>query len=110
MTRFHDIVGYGNSVESPPESGVWEDEIVEYIYTGDVKRNTKRNDVGDTVLPDISVQNTISIVADAYAFDHFAKIKYVRWLGVLWTVTSVEPKSPRLILTLGSVYNGPTAQ
>ena len=58
---------------------------------------------------DITVGNSISIVADDdYAINHFFKIKYVRWTGVLWTVTNVEVKSPRLILSLGSVYNGPT--
>ena len=57
---------------------------------------------------DISVGNSISIIADQHAIEHFFKIKYVRWAGVLWTVTSVEVQSPRLILSLGSVYNGPT--
>ena len=110
MNRFYGAVGYGRSVENPVGSGIWKDEITEHVYTGDVIRNTKRNETGDTVLPDISVQNSISIVADAYANDHFMLIKYVRWAGVLWTVPSVEVRAPRLILNLGSVYNGPTPE
>lgn len=108
MAKFHGEVGYGESVETPTGSGVWVDQITEFAYYGDVIRNTRALEQKDQLNSDISVGNSISIVADQQAIDHFFKIKYVRWAGVLWTVTSVEVKSPRLILSLGSVYNGPT--
>ena len=108
MARFHGEVGYGTSVELPPGSGVWVDKMVEHPYTGDVIRNTRALEDADKVNSDISVGNSISVVADEYALQHFFKIKYVRWAGVLWKVTTVEVRSPRLILSLGSVYNGPT--
>lgn len=108
MARFFGEVGYGQTIESPSDSGVWIDSIIEVPYYGDVIRNTRRLDNGENLNDDISVNNSISIVADDFAVSHFFKIKYVRWAGVLWTVTSVEVKSPRLILSLGSVYNGPT--
>ena len=109
MAKFFGAVGYGDSVETPSGSGVWEDTITEYEYYGDVLRNTRKLESADGVIDDILVGNSISIVADDYAFKHFVKIKYVQWEGVLWTVTTVEVKSPRLIMSLGSVYNGPTA-
>lgn len=108
MARFYGEVGYGKSVETPPGSGKWKDEITEYPYRGDVIRNTRQVEQGDKVNNDISLSNSISVVADQYAIEHFFEIKYVRWAGVLWTVTTVEVRSPRLILSLGSVYNGPT--
>lgn len=108
MARFHGEVGYGDTLETPPDSGVWVDSITETLYFGDVIRNTRKLESGETLNDDITVGNSISIVADDYAIKHFFKIKYVRWEGVLWTVTSVEVRSPRLILSLGSVYNGPT--
>lgn len=108
MARFFGEVGYGESVETPVDSGVWVDVMTEFQYQGDVIRNTKNLEPGERVNPDITVSNSISVVADEYAFLHFFKIKYVRLAGVLWTVTSVEVRSPRLILSLGSVYNGPT--
>ena len=108
MTRFSGVVGYGESVEDPPESGVWVDSVVEFTYQGDVVRNTRTLDNGDTLNNDIAVGNSISIVADEYAAGHFFMIKYVMWQGVRWSVTSVEVREPRLILTLGRVYNGPT--
>ena len=108
MARFHGEVGYGTSVESPAGSGVWVDQITEIPYYGDVIRNTRRLQSGDQLNDDLSVNNSISIIADEYAIQHFFDIRYVRWAGALWTVTNVEVQSPRLILSLGSVYNGPT--
>ena len=109
MPRFYGEVGYGEASENPPDSGVWVDEITEYSYFGDVIRNTSSLEKTDYLNKDISVGNSISIIADDQAYKNFSKIKYVRWAGVLWTVTTVEVKTPRLILSLGSVYNGPTA-
>lgn len=108
MARFYDKVGYGVSVENPVGSGIWVDSIVEISYFGDVLRNTRKLQSGEVLNDNISVNNSISVVADQYAIEHFFNIRYVRWAGVLWTVTSVEVQSPRLILNLGSVYNGPT--
>lgn len=108
MARFFGEVGYGDSVEDPPGSGKWVDQIVEMTYYGDVVRNTRQLVEGENLNSDISVSNQLSIVADPYAVENFADIKYVRWAGKLWTVTDVEVRSPRLILSIGRVYNGPT--
>ena len=107
--RFSGVVGYGESVEQPEGSGVWVDQIIERVYYGDVVRNTRQLEAGVSVNDDVTVSNSISILADQYAVDHFFNIRYVGWAGKLWTVTDVEVRSPRLILSLGKVYNGPTA-
>lgn len=106
--RFSGPVGYGESLETLPGSGVWEDVITEVPYTGDVLRDTRKLEPGNRFTDDLSVNNLISIVADAKAVAHFYKIKYVVWQDVYWIVDSVEVKPPRLLLTLGGVYNGPT--
>jgi hypothetical protein len=106
MARFFGRVGYGVPIETAP--GVWVDEIVEHSYYGDVVRNARNLREGENLNFDLSVQNSISIVADAWANDHFFAIRYVEWAGALWTVSSVEVQSPRLLLRLGEVYNGPT--
>lgn len=108
MARFFGEVGYGVAAETPPGSGVWEDTIHVQEYYGDVVRNTRALNTEASVNGDISVSNSISIVADQYAVEHFMLIKYVSWAGALWTVTNVEVRGPRLVLSLGSVYNGPT--
>lgn len=108
MAKFFGKIGYGESVERA-NTGIWEDNIVEREHYGDVVRNIRRLQDGQYLNNDITVNNSISIVADAYANEHFHAIKYVTWSGVRWTVTSVEVQRPRLILELGGVYNGPTA-
>lgn len=106
MARFYGRIGYGETLETVP--GVWKDQIVERSYYGDVVRNVRNLHEGENLNFDLSLQNEISIVADAYANNHFSAIRYVEWMGALWTVTSVTVQSPRLLLRLGEVYNGPT--
>lgn len=107
MAKFYGKIGYGESEEKSP--GVWEDNIVEYEYYGDVIKNTRRLQNGESVNDDLSVTNSISIVADPYANEHFFAIRYISWAGTLWKVSEVEVQRPRLVLRLGGVYNGPTA-
>lgn len=108
MARFYGRVGY-TSAQEETAPGVFEDVIVERNYYGDIIRNSRNLSEGENLHKDLSVSNEIRVVADAYAFDHFHAIKYVEWAGVLWTVSSVEVQRPRLLLRLGEVYNGPTA-
>lgn len=108
MNRFYGKVGYGVTVETAP--GVFEDSITEVSYYGDVVRNSLKFREGESVNNDLSVSNSISIVADAYANDHFFAIRYIEWAGTLWAVSEVEVQSPRILLRLGGVYNGPRPQ
>ena len=103
--KFYGPIGYGVTTETSP--GVWEDSIIERSYYGDVERLMTRQTGSDKANKDISVGNTVSIVADAYAVENFSAIRYVEWSGVRWTVDSVTVQSPRLLLSLGEVYNGP---
>lgn len=107
MAKFYGKIGYGSSVQSSP--GVWEDEITEHYYSGDVIRNTRKLEDAAGVNPDILVGNSISIVSDEYANGHIFAMRYVEWMGALWIVLNVDVQSPRLILRLGGVYNGPKA-
>jgi hypothetical protein len=107
MAKFYGSIGYGETVETSP--GVWEDLIIERKYYGDIVRNTRQLREGENLNQNLSLNNSISVVADAYANEHFFAIRYIEWAGALWTVTDVEVQSPRLILKLGVVYNGPKA-
>lgn len=108
MARFFGRVGFGESQDTD-KPGVFEDVIVEREYYGTVAFNLTRFVEAEKLNKDLGVSNTIEIVPDAYANDHFFAIRYVEWTGVLWTVDSVELRSPRLLLRIGEVYNGPTA-
>ncbi len=107
MARFAGEIGYAEQVETKP--GVFQEVITEYKYYGDVTRNARQLVEGENIHSDISVNNTISILADAYAREHFHAIRYVKWSGVLWSVADVTVKHPRLLLRLGGVYSGSRA-
>lgn len=106
MTKFCGKVGYLSTMETSP--GVWTEQIEERTYMGDVTRTTYRWDSGEHLNDNFNISNTISIVADTYAYQNLPAIKYVEWMGARWKVTNVEIQRPRLILTVGGVYNGPT--
>lgn len=108
MTRYSGDVGFvGESQESPPDSGVWVDPIVQRHYFGDVDRNTRRLVFGESINGNVSVGNSIRIHADGYALEHYLEIKYAFWNGHAWCVDDVEVARPRLVLMLGGLYNGP---
>jgi hypothetical protein len=107
MARFYGEIGYaGETVETAPS--VFEEQIVAFNYYGDVIQNTRSLTEGTSVNDDISVGNSISIVADAYAREHMFAMRYIKWQGVLWKIEMVTEARPRLLLRLGGVYNGPT--
>ena len=103
MPKFYGAVGYAKTVETSP--GVSVEQITERNYYGDVIRNTRRLQGADKVNDDINISNEISIVADPYANDHFYAIRYVVFQGAKWKVLNVDVQYPRLILSLGGLYN-----
>ncbi len=84
----------------------WTEELVERYYSGDVTRNTRRYEVGDGLNDDLNVGNTLSIVADPYAYQNFHKMRAIEWMGTAWKIQTVEVHRPRLILQIGGLYNG----
>lgn len=107
MAKFYGAVGYAETVETRPS--IWQETVIERNYYGDIVRNARRLESGESVNDDITINNSISIVADPYAQQHFFAIRYVKWMGTAWKVTNVEVQSPRLLLTIGGVHNGQTA-
>lgn len=104
MAKFHGAIGYVESVEKSP--GVYEDEIKERTYSGDLLQSHRSLQSSENLNDDINVTNRISIVADPFAYKNFRLMKYVEFMGAKWKITNVEVSRPRLILTVGGVYNG----
>ena len=102
MAKYYGTIGYALTTETAP--GVWEEQILEKEYYGDVLQYTKRYQNTEHVNDDIDISNRISIVADPYAFQNFIFIRYVTWMGVKWKVLSVSVEYPRLVLSIGGVY------
>src|SRR5690348_4856752 len=107
MAKFHGAVGYATPTEI--SEGVWQDVIHEVEYSGDVLRNSRQIREGERLNYDLTVQNSISIIAVAYAQELFFFIRYVEWAGAFWTVEDVTAERPRIVLRLGGIYNGPRA-
>lgn len=107
--KYSGTLGYSEGQqEYPPDSGVWKDVIIERPAYGNVLRNNYRLTPGDQANDDVSVGNTLSIMMDPYAREHFSKLIYASWMGVLWRVSTKSAEYPRLVLTLGGEYHGPT--
>ena len=106
MPRFYGAIGYITEVETAP--GVTTNKPIERMYKGDLIRNTRGLANGMDINDDISISNQISILADPYANNHIHDMRYVKWRGTAWKVSNIDVEPPRLILTLGGVYNGET--
>lgn len=104
MAKFYGTIGYAETIETKP--GVWTPQITERKYSGDLGRNFSNIQATDTLNDDINIANELSIVADPFAYQNFHLMRYVEFMGTKWKIKTVEVKYPRLILTIGGVYNG----
>lgn len=104
MGKWYGPIGYAESVETKP--GVWTNKITERLYSGDLLQNSRSLQSSENLNDNINVANKISIVADPFAYQNFHSMIYVEFMGTRWKVSRVEVQYPRLILTIGGVYNG----
>lgn len=104
MAKFYGVIGYAETVETKP--GVWKEQITERSYYGELVRNARRLQTSETLNDNVNVANEISIVADPFANENFHAMRYVEFMGAKWKISNVEVQYPRLILTVGGVYNG----
>lgn len=104
MARFYGKVGFMiGSIETKP--GVYTDVISERNYYGDVMKRHIGWEKGESINDNIKINNQISILADEYAEQNMYAMKYVVWKGIKWKVSGIEIERPRMILTIGDVYN-----
>ena len=103
MAKFYGNVGFAETVETEPS--VWEEKIVERPYFGDVLRRSRRLESSGNVNSNVNVTNEISIVADPYANQNLFAMRYVEFMGTKWEISTVDVQYPRLVLTIGGVYN-----
>lgn len=109
MARFFGKIGYAYQAETRPS--VWTDVVTEREYYGEsddrswVYRNTN-----DQVNKDLKLDMVFDIIVDAYAIQHFSNIRYICYGGARWEVTKLSYDHPRLHLTIGGIYHGPTPE
>ena len=103
MARYHGYVGYAIDVEAYP--GVWEEQISEHEYFGDVIKNRMNIQQNGNINAKITISNSISIIGDPFAYEHVYAMRYVTYLNKKWIITNIDIQRPRLILTIGGLYN-----
>lgn len=103
--RYCGKIGYVVTVDDDT-TGICESSTVEKVAKGDVLTNHLRVTDGVNINPDITITNRLSIVSEPFLLNNFQNIRYATWRGTKWAVESVEIALPRVILSLGGVYNG----
>ena len=105
MAKWYGKVGYAVTEETTP--GVWTEKITERNYYGDIIKNTRRYQSGDSLNDNLNVSNEISIIADPFAYQNFHALRYVEFMGSLWQISNAEiVERPRIVLSIGGAYNG----
>ena len=104
MAKFYGKIGYAITEETKP--GVYKEQITERQYYGDLVRNTRRLQTSNQLNDNVNVANEISIVSDPFANENFHFMRYAMFMGTKWKVSNIDVQYPRLVLTLGEVYNG----
>ena len=103
MSKYCGKIGFATTIETIP--GNWEAQFTERIYYGALIRNSRKLQSSGNQNDNITISNEISIVADPFAYENFHAIRYAEFMGSKWKVTSVDVQYPRLLLSLGEVYN-----
>ena len=104
MSKWFGKIGYCETIEASP--GVWTEQITEREYYGDLLKVSKKTQSSENLNDNITISNQISIVADPFANENLRLISYVTFMGTKWKITSADVQYPRIILTMGGVYNG----
>lgn len=105
MGKWFGKIGYSTTEETEP--GIWEDKIVEREYYGDIKSDRINRQNSGEIIDNINLANVISIISDPFAYENCSHMIYAEIMGDKWKITSIDASQrPRLILTIGGVYNG----
>lgn len=104
MGKWFGKIGYAVTAETEP--GIWEEQIVERDYYGDMISDRRKRQNSQGVNDDLSLSNVISIIADPFAYENCSHMAYAEIMGAKWKISDIEVQYPRLILTIGGVYNG----
>jgi hypothetical protein len=107
MNKFWGTIGFVRQVETSPD--VWTESVVaERKYSCEKVRNGSRwqTSIYPTTIDNMVLDNRVKILADPYAWNEMASMRYLVRNGSKWKITAIEEDYPRLILTLGGLYHG----
>lgn len=101
--KFCGSIGFVKQEET--EAGIYEKVVAEKNYYGDVLQNFRKWRSSDKVNDDIVLTNKLSVIADSFMTENLGVMRYVVYLGQKWKIESAEIEYPRIVLTLGGLYN-----
>ena len=105
MAKYCGMLGILSQVETAPS--VWEPRVIEKMVYGDIVRDNQNNiNKNNQVNDSIKINNQISIIGDPSIYTDLSSLIYVTYAGAKWKITTIEVKPPRLLLSMGEVYNG----
>jgi len=105
MNKWVGVIGFAVNEETAP--GVWEDTITEKKLTGDIIDVRVRRSDSQDINTNVNVSAKISVVINPYLRDHLDKLRYLSYFGSYWKISDISVEFPRLVISLGGVYNGP---
>ena len=106
MAKASLTLGFAETVETAPD--VWTPRITERPYVADILHEQKQWKAGESTNDTLDLQNRFSVVLDDYLLANQAQLKYIFYAGVKWKVRTLNPKRPRIDVSVGGVYNEET--
>ena len=104
MAKCSGVIGYALDVETQP--GVWTPGITEKKYYGEIVKDNRRIENNTQINDSINISNNISVVSNSFMLSNLAFMRYITFMGSKWNISSVDIKPPRMIISIGGVYNG----
>lgn len=105
MAKWYGTIGFVEQSQTAP--GVWSDKVTERKYYGDIIRNSRGwSTPSEGTNDNLTLNNQISILSDSFAIEKFTYMKYAEIMGARWKITNIDIQYPRLVLTIGGIYNG----
>lgn len=103
MNKFYGIIGFVDLKETSP--GVWTPIVTERNYFGEFSKQGRQLSDANRINDNITLTESLSIIADPYALNHYHTIRYIVRGSAKWKVSGVGINYPKLELTLGGLYN-----
>lgn len=108
MARWVGTIGFAQQKEQTIDgvpSGVWVEEIVQRKYSGDLLKHRIATQNSSEINDSMNISNQISLIADPYALKNFTTMRYLTFMGTKWKIRDIDVEFPRIILTIGDMYN-----
>lgn len=105
MNKWYGKIGFAVMSEITP--GEHRETLKEVHYYGDILKNSRalQNSTVSTN-SNVRISNQISILADPYARDHIYDMRCIEFQGARWKISDVNVQYPRLVISMGDLYNG----